>query len=136
IPNYSSVVFTAPASGASGAFVPVSNTKTLTTNASGVADPGTFTANGTSGTYTVDVAAGPATHATFNLTNTDTPATVTNVTSVTADGTYGAGANIIITVAFSKAVNVTGTPLLSLNSAGTASYTSGSGTATLTFTYT
>jgi hypothetical protein len=60
---------------------------------------------------------------------------VTNVTSPTANGTYGVGASISITVTFSKAVNVTGTPQLALNSGGTAAYASGSGTATLTFTY-
>jgi hypothetical protein len=61
---------------------------------------------------------------------------VTNVTSTTANGTYGVGANITITVTFGKAVNVTGTPQLALNSGGTASFTSGSGTARLAFLYT
>jgi hypothetical protein len=61
---------------------------------------------------------------------------VTNVTSPTPNGTYGFGKVIQITITFTKAVNVTGTPLLALNSGGTASYTSGSGTPTLTFTYT
>jgi hypothetical protein len=63
-------------------------------------------------------------------------ATVTGVSSPTADGTYGVGAVITVTVQFTKAVTVTGTPLLNLNSGGTASYASGSGTSTLTFTYT
>jgi hypothetical protein len=63
-------------------------------------------------------------------------ATVTNVTSPTADGTYGIGAVITVTVQFTQVVTVTGTPQLALNSGGTASYTSGSGTTTLTFTYT
>jgi hypothetical protein len=58
------------------------------------------------------------------------------VTSTTADGIYGIGATIVITVGWSKAVVVTGTPQLALNSGGTASYSSGSGTSTLTFTYT
>jgi CSLREA domain-containing protein/uncharacterized repeat protein (TIGR01451 family) len=64
--------------------------------------------------------------------------TITNVTSTTANGTYGAGTVIPIQVTFSNPVTVTGTPTLSLNSGGTASasYTSGSGTSTLTFTYT
>src|SRR5205807_2544245 len=64
-----------------------------------------------------------------------TPDTVTNVTSTTANGTYGTGATITITVDFSRAVTVTGTPHLALNSGGTASYSSGTGTSTLTFTY-
>ena len=58
------------------------------------------------------------------------------MTSTTANGTYGVGSVITITVAFSEAVVVTGTPQLALNSGGTASYSSGSGTSTLTFTYT
>src|SRR5207245_1482508 len=64
-----------------------------------------------------------------------TPDTVTNVSSTTANGTYGAGATITVTVNFSRAVTVTGTPQLTLNSGGTASYSSGTGTSTLTFTY-
>ena len=62
--------------------------------------------------------------------------TVTNVTSSTANGTYGVGAPIAVTVSFSEPVTVTGTPQLALNSGGTASYASGSGTSTLTFGYT
>ncbi len=62
--------------------------------------------------------------------------TVTGVSSTNANGTYSAGAQISVTVGFSDAVVVTGTPELALNSGGTATYTSGSGTNTLTFTYT
>ncbi len=65
-----------------------------------------------------------------------TAPTVTAVTSTTANGTYGVGSVITITVGWSKSVVVTGTPELALNSGGTASYASGSGTSTLTFTYT
>ena len=61
---------------------------------------------------------------------------MTGVSSTTADGAYGVGSVIAITVGWSKAVVVTGTPQLALNSGGTASYSSGSGTSTLTFTYT
>jgi FKBP-type peptidyl-prolyl cis-trans isomerase len=60
----------------------------------------------------------------------------TNVTSPTADGTYSAGATIQITATFNKAVVVTGTPKIALNSGGTANFSSGSGSTTLTFTYT
>jgi hypothetical protein len=63
-------------------------------------------------------------------------ASVTNVTSSKANGTYGAGALIPIQITFSSAVNVTGTPQLALNSGGTAAYSSGTGTVTLTFNYT
>ena len=64
------------------------------------------------------------------------PAAVSNVTSTTPNGTYGTGALIVITVAFTNPVTVTGSPLLALNSGGTAVYSSGSGTSTLTFSYT
>ena len=62
--------------------------------------------------------------------------TVTGVNSTTPNGTYGVGADVTITVAFNRAVNVTGVPQLALNSGGVADYTSGTGTNTLTFTYT
>src|SRR5207245_2612088 len=62
-----------------------------------------------------------------------------NVTSSTANGAYKAATLIPITVSFTETVNVVttgGTPTLALNSGGTASYASGSGTSTLTFNYT
>jgi hypothetical protein len=74
------------------------------------------------------------TSATLNVSSPATT-TVTNVNSTTANGAYGAGATITITVCFSRVVTVTGAPHLALNSGGTATYTSGSGTSTLTFTY-
>jgi hypothetical protein len=64
------------------------------------------------------------------------PARVTNVTSPTANGLYNVGAVIDVTVQFNRPVNVTGSPQLALNSGGTATYLSGSGTTTLTFRYT
>ena len=64
-----------------------------------------------------------------------TVTTVTNVSSATANGTYGLGANISIQVSFSGAVTVTGGPQLSLNSGGTGNYSGGNGTSTLSFTY-
>jgi len=67
-------------------------------------------------------------------------AAVTNVTSTTTDGTYGAGVTIPIILTFSKLVNVTGTPQLTLETSSTpnamVNYSSGSGSATLTFNYT
>jgi hypothetical protein len=77
-----------------------------------------------------------ATSAADHYTYVAPTSTVVNVTSTTPDGTYGVGANVVITVQFSGPVFVTGTPSLALNSGGTASYTSGSGTDMLTFTYT
>ena len=68
-----------------------------------------------------------------------TAPTVTNVTSSTADGTYGVGAAIAVQVTFSEVVTVTGTPQLTLETGATdavVNYASGSGTGTLTFTYT
>ena len=129
-----SVTFAAPASGASATFTSVNP---ATANAAGVAQV-SVSANGTAGgPYTVTAASGPATTSPggFSLTNTSL-ATVTNVTSTTSNGSYGAGAVINVSVTFSKAVTVTGTPQISLNSGGTASYTSGSGTSTLSFSYT
>ncbi|HVR87555.1 MAG TPA: CRTAC1 family protein, partial [Planctomycetota bacterium] len=69
------------------------------------------------------------------------PATpvVTSVNSTAADGTYGVGSVIPITVKFSVPVIVTGTPTLTLGTVATnavVSYSSGSGTKILTFLYT
>ena len=63
---------------------------------------------------------------------------VTNVASTAANGAYGAGSVIPVTVTFSKVVNVTGTPQLTLAVGGgmPVNYTSGTGTNTLVFTYT
>ncbi|MGE4241864.1 beta strand repeat-containing protein [Ramlibacter sp.] len=65
--------------------------------------------------------------------------TATTLNSTTANGTYGVGAVIAVQVAFSEAVTVTGTPVLTLETGAvdrTAAYASGSGTNTLTFNYT
>jgi hypothetical protein len=65
------------------------------------------------------------------------PAELQDVASTKPDGSYGAGVVIPITVTFTKPVDVTGTPLLALNSGGTATYTGGNGTSTaLSFAYT
>lgn len=61
---------------------------------------------------------------------------ITNVTSSSADGTYITNQAVSIQIVFNEAVTVTGTPTLALNSGGTASYSSGTGTTTLTFGYT
>ena len=65
--------------------------------------------------------------------------TVTSVSSSTANGTYKIGDVITVTVRFDGAVNVTGTPTLTLESGATdraLNYVSGSGTDTLSFSYT
>ncbi|GAG28085.1 unnamed protein product, partial [marine sediment metagenome] len=74
-----------------------------------------------------------------NLVIDTTTPTVTSVTSTKADGTYGIGAIIEITITFSESMAVTGTPQLTLETGAAdavVDYTSGSGTSTLTFTYT
>lgn len=65
--------------------------------------------------------------------------TVTSVSATTINGTYGIGGSVDVTVIFSEAVTVTGTPTLTLETGGTdavVSYVTGTGTNTLTFTYT
>ena len=75
-----------------------------------------------------------------NLASSPTPCIgITNITSTNADGAYTSGAVINITVTFGGVVNVTGVPSLLLETGGTdraATYASGSGTNTLTFSYT
>ncbi|HVZ43898.1 MAG TPA: Ig-like domain-containing protein [Ramlibacter sp.] len=76
--------------------------------------------------------------ATGSVTVDITPTTVTNVTSSSANSTYGTGNTISIQVAFSDAVTVIGTPQLKLETGTTdevINYKSGSGTNTLTFDY-
>jgi hypothetical protein len=66
-----SVTFTAPSTGASGAFANGTTTDTETTDANGMATSSTFSANSVAGSYTVDASvAGVSTPATFALTNT------------------------------------------------------------------
>jgi Dockerin type I domain len=105
---------------------------------------GVFTVTGSrtyaaAGSFTVTVTishdASTPTVVTDTANVSDAASVVTNVTSSTADGTYGVNKVILIQVSFSSVETVTGTPQLALNSGGTANYTSGSGTNTLTFTY-
>jgi hypothetical protein len=75
---------------------------------------------------------------------TPTPPTVTTVSSLVASGSsIAAGAGdlksgsvVTLTLNMSAAVNVSGTPTLTLNDGGTASYVSGTGSSALTFSYT
>jgi len=65
--------------------------------------------------------------------------TVSNVSSIASDGYHGLGAVIAVTVTFSEAVIVTGTPQLTLETGTTdavVDYTSGTGETTLIFNYT
>ncbi len=64
---------------------------------------------------------------------------ITNVSASTADGAYAVGSTVTITVDFSTAVDVDttgGIPTLALDGGGTATYSGGSGSSTLTFVYT
>ena len=65
---------------------------------------------------------------------------ISSVSTTTATGAYNAGNTITITIGFTGNVTVTGIPTLALNTIGgwlgTATYPSGCGTSTLTFTYT
>ncbi|MBB2149931.1 MBG domain-containing protein [Pedobacter gandavensis] len=61
--------------------------------------------------------------------------TISTVTAVTPNGSYSATQNISIQVNFTEPVAVIGAPVLSLNTLGTATYASGTGTNSLTFTY-
>ncbi|TSA10372.1 MAG: DUF4347 domain-containing protein [Comamonadaceae bacterium] len=109
----------------------VSNIKyTGASNVSGN-NAATFTLKANDGTVDSSVASG----------NIDIvgPPTVTGVTSSTANASYKAGVPMSIQVAFSEAVTVTGTPQLTLETGSTdrtIDYTSGTGTDTLTFSYT
>ena len=68
--------------------------------------------------------------------NTTAP-TVTQVVPVPGSGIENVGDTITLTLDLSEAVTVVGTPTLSLNDGGTATYTGGSGpTNALTFSYT
>jgi hypothetical protein len=82
-------------------------------------------------------------------TNPTTPTTPTDSTAPTLNwvaangtgvtngtGTVGTGGTVRLSLNFSEAVNVTGSPTLALNSNGTAKYVSGSGSNTLQFDYT
>jgi hypothetical protein len=129
IPSYSSVVFTAPGSGASGTFSNTTNTISIPTNGSGVADPGVFTANATGGgPYSVTVTAGAASTS-FNLTNTQTTPTInwtpattiifgsagtTNV--LNASASCGGGCGTITYTASGVSGNITSTTALAASS--------------------
>jgi hypothetical protein len=62
--------------------------------------------------------------------------TVSSVATLPASGTVVLGGVVTLTVNFSENVAVTGTPTLTLNDGGTATYTGGSGTGALAFSYT
>ncbi|WCD78901.1 Ig-like domain-containing protein [Pseudomonas sp. TUM22785] len=103
---------------------------------SGVSEGGKFNAAGNGTELTTSYIGGSGNDLT--LTAPIAP-TVTSVSSSTPNGTYKIGDVITVTVRFDSAVNVTGTPTLILETGATdrvLDYLSGSGTDTLSFTYT
>ena len=95
---------------------------------------------GNNATLTVATGSGTANSLANNkaLVVDTTAPTITNVTSSTANGSYRAGQSVSIRVTFSEAVTVTGTPQLTLETGASdavVNYASGTGTSTLTFTY-
>jgi hypothetical protein len=121
------------AAGQSSPDLDYTSTSALTLNGGTITD---LTLGGPAGLTLPAPGAAGSLGANKNIIIDATAATVANVTSPTANGVYATGAVIDVTVRFSKPVTVTGTPLLALNTGGTASYLSGSGTDTLTFRYT
>jgi hypothetical protein len=120
----------------SGAALDYTSTTALGLNAGTINDDPT-TGDSLAATLTLPTPATPndSLH-NANLVIDATTPTVTSVTSTTAAGTYGPGATVTLDVAFSENVTVSGTPTLTLSDGKTASYTSGSGSNTLAFTYT
>ena len=89
-------------------------------------------------TYAATDTNGVAVTAVFTLTGDFIPAMVTSVSG--ADGAYKEDGSVLITINFAEPVTVSGIPQLALSTGnsidGAADYTSGTGTAALTFTYT
>jgi gliding motility-associated-like protein len=81
-------------------------------------------------------AANNSSGATNGINSFITAPVISVVSSTLANGAYTVGQSITITISFTSAVTVTGTPTLALNTGATASYTGGSGSATLSFNYT
>ena len=85
----------------------------------------------------LDVPAGSPASPTPIQVDTTAP-TISGITATTSTGglDLNAGKTVTISVNFSEAVTVNGTPTIALNDGGTATYVGGSGTNTLVFTYT
>lgn len=118
-------------------------TKTCTVSAASGSCTVTGLANGTAYTFTSTATNGAGTSNSSSASSSATPIaippTVTAVNSSTGNGSYKAGDTISIQVTFSESVIVTGTPQLTLETGSTdrvLNYASGSGTNSLTFSYT
>ncbi|MBK8724464.1 MAG: tandem-95 repeat protein [Holophagaceae bacterium] len=116
------VTFTAPGAGVSGAF---SGGNTAVTNASGIATANAFTANTTTGTYTVAATvAGVGSPANFSLTNTPGAAATFTVAGHPSPVTAGTTNGFTVTARDAFGNTATGY-------AGTVHFTSTDGAATL-----
>ena len=80
-------------------------------------------------------AAGNTSLQAFDITVSAGPAVAGVSTTAAANSKFTVGQTIPILVTFGEAVNVTGTPTLTLNDGAVVNYSSGSGTTTLTFNY-
>ena len=107
---------------------------TLTHPGSAMESPETFSVGlRTSETGSAFTTAG----ATIEPNNPSPPAVVDSITTSPTTGTLGVGSVVTFTLNLSAPVTVDGgTPMLLLNDGGAASYTGGSGTDALTFSYT
>ena len=121
--------------------IPAGLSFTATATAITLAGTPTGTTTATNLTYTATDANGAAITAVFSISGGFSPATVTSVSA--AAGTYSNanGDSVLITIAFTEAVSIFGPLQLTLTTGnslgdGTANYTSGEGSAELTFTYT
>jgi len=97
----SSVVFTAPFSGASGAFANDTATTTATTDINGDAVATTFSANGVPGSYTVSAAVMGIAAVNFSLTNSGNPVPALTLTLSPASSSlaYGSPTTLNATLA-------------------------------------
>ena len=123
------------ASGATSSDLDYASTTALALNSGTIVD-----ASGNTATLTLaDPGASNSLGANKALVIKGAQPTVSSVTATTANGTFKADGVIAITITFSEAVTVTGTPQLTLETGSTdavVNYTSGTGTTTLTFNYT
>lgn len=126
----------APASGDSYTVIVNDAADAVTGTFSGISEGGKINAAGNSTELTTSYIGGTGNDLTLN---TPIAPTITNVSSSPTNGTYKIGDVITINVQFDSAVNVTGTPTLTLETGATdrvLSYMFGSGTNTLSFSYT
>ena len=138
------ITVVAPSSGGTPtSYTVTSSPAGATCTGSGTTYTCTGLTNGTAYTFRATASNGAGTSSASAASSSVTPAapppTITNVTSSTSNGSYKAGDVISIQVTFSQAVTVSGTPQLTLETGSTdqvVSYTSGTGTNTLTFNYT